>query len=283
MTRALRQQPRARPNPLVKDPTLTNDSQSEHPVVAWRKALLSDGSLFPKNDLNSTARLVGLGLSMDARWSMKAWPSATRVGGRCGLSERGVRRGFEALEAAGWVEAVERGGVAGGRRTTVWKLLTPEPLSGVTPVPESEVEPVTPEPPSTTPDKSAPTPEPLSDELEELGTELGERAPDPSSLVTRHPEEVAAALQTAATKYGRGRVSDLVAAYLAQSLRFVYASDLLGRIDRDAAAPVRLAPPVRTYCTGCNRTGWTLPLDSDIAVRCECNPDTIPPAKEATA
>jgi hypothetical protein len=31
------------------------------------------------------------------------------------------------------------------------------------------------------------------------------------------------------------------------------------------------------------RTGWILPLDSDTAERCKCNPDRIPPAREVSA
>lgn len=260
---------------------MKNDSQTEHPVVAWRKALLSDGSLYPPHDLGSTARLVGLGLSMHAYHDMRSWPSAPRVGARCGLSERAVRRGFEALEAAGWVEAVERGGVAGGRRTTVWKLITPEPLSGVTPVPESEVVETTPDSLSTTPEPDAPTPVAESDELEELDTELGERslAEIAAGLLAQHPEEAAAALGSAAARWGEGRVGQLVRAYATAGVRFVWASDLLTRLDQDAPQAVRAAPPVAAYCAECSRQGWVLPLGSNDAVRCKCNPDP----REATA
>jgi len=238
-----------------------------HPVIEWRERLLSDGRIYPAHDLPSSARFVGVALSMYAGTDMRSWPSATSVGIRCGLVDRSVRRAFADLEAAGWLTAEVRGGVAGGRRTTVWKLLTPDIVSEVTPDKSAEVNPSTSDILSTTPDKSAPTPDTESDELEELGTEL-EREPLARVIVLHHPEETDAAIAGAVGRWGSARVHELVNAYAVAGTQFTYASELRRRIDLDA--PQRPIAAVRERCNECNGAGYVLPIGSDIAVRCAC-------------
>lgn len=47
-------------------------------------------------------------------------------------------------------------------------------------------------------------------------------------------------------------------------------------------SPVRLVPVDAPRCAECNGSGWVMPLDSDAAVRCECNPSPKPVAVEAS-
>lgn len=252
----------------------------------WRKALLADGVHEAVHDLPSTARLVGAGLSMYVNpETMKAWPSAASVAVRTGLSERAVRRGFETLEAAGWLVAEVRGGVPGGRRTTLWMLTTPEPLTGVTPERESEVVAVTPDSQSTTSEPQSTTPDRESDEQGELDTEQGERGVVAlaRSLVRQHPEEADERIERASAKWGRGIVAELVARYAEGGVTFVYASDLNRRIDLDAPAPVRPAPAYRPRCGVCGNSGWLMPLGASTAERCECNPDPMMASKAVTS
>lgn len=270
VTPATLERPGVRPAPTEPEPTVSDDTERAHPVTAWREALLADGERWPAHDLPSTARLVGLGLSMHARWSMKAWPSARVVAKRCGLSERAVRSGFEALEAAGWVAAVERGGVLGGRRTTVWRLLTPERPAEVTPESPAGVEGDDLGTSFPTSEPHAPTPAPAADELEEeLGTELEgvSAAALAHSLIHHHADEAPATIQAANLRWGEARVTELVHAYAVQGQRFVYASDLRTRIDRDAPQRPRVIVP---QCPICDGTGMVLPLGASTVEPCEC-------------
>lgn len=286
---ALRQQPGTVADTSLEGDDDMDDSRKAHPAIAWRKALLADGNLWPLNTLPSTARLVGCALAEHVGPTGQAYPGAPTLAARTGLSERSVRTNLDVLAAAGWLVETDRGGRPGGRRTTLWTIVTPAPRSGVTHAGGSGVADPTPADDDTTPEPDALTPAAAAPELEEL-VELGERVParvDPAAWaaarITRHPEEAADVMAAAIDRHGEPAVRE---AMLALGVRkFAHGSDLTRALNAAAGTrperPALRAVGTKPDCPDCGGSGWTSAPGTNDATRCSCNPH--PTSREASA
>mgnify|MGYP000547126854 FL=1 len=287
---ALRQQPGTVVETSLEGPDMQDDSGKVHPAVIWRRAILADGERWPLNTLHSTSRLVACALAEHIDRNGQAYPGVAVLARRSGLSERAVRTHLDLLADAGWLSETERGGQAGGRRTTLWTIVTPAPPAWVTPERGAGVESETPANDATTPEPHAPTPAPPAPELEELGELEREGAPG-SDLVAwaqtrigRHPEEAADVIAALIDRHGEARVRAASRSLLAR--KFAHASDLRTAIDaaigiRPERPPLRVVS-ARPECDNCLGSGMVSPPGSNIATRCpECNPHPAPVAEGA--
>lgn len=276
---ALRKQPGTVADTSVEGDDDMDDSRKVHPAIPWRNALLADGSLWPLNTLPSTARLVGCALAEHVGPTGQAFPGAPTLAARTGLSERAVRTNLDVLADAGWLIETDRGGRPGGRRTTLWTIVTPAPRSGVTHAGGSGVIDPTPAPDDTTPEPDALTPAPAAPELEEL-VEQGREGPGRIDLtswaaarITRHPDEAGDVMAAAVDRHGEVRVREAMIRLLGRN--FAYGSQLGQAIDaviakRPARTPLR---SVKAPCSECGGSGWTSAPGTNDATRCGCNPD----------
>lgn len=81
-------------------------------LFRWRAAVLSKDC-----DLSSTARLVGIAVSMRMNSDgASAFPGGTELAERTGLSLRTIRRAEEELVSSAWLTLIEQGGSRRGSR-----------------------------------------------------------------------------------------------------------------------------------------------------------------------
>jgi hypothetical protein len=97
-------------------------TMAELVVHSWRRALCS-----PDHKLSSTARLVGLALSLDGDTNgTNCRPGAGKLAKQCNLSVSATRSALALLVDTGWLKRVSRGGQAGqARAAAVYHLTFP--------------------------------------------------------------------------------------------------------------------------------------------------------------
>lgn len=91
--------------------------------MTWRARDRVDRLELPATQKAVLSALAGYAREPD----LVAWPSLSTLAGVVGVTDRTVRRTLRALEAAGWIEAIERGG---GRRTTRYRVVLDRPEGG---------------------------------------------------------------------------------------------------------------------------------------------------------
>ncbi|MCU1451932.1 MAG: hypothetical protein JWN46_78 [Acidimicrobiales bacterium] len=214
-----------------------------------------------------TARSVALGLSMHANRRMEAWPGSGTLATELALSVRAVRNNLDVLESAGWIQLLEQGGLPGGRRTSLWKLVTPAPLAGVThPTLEppagvtlergAGVQDATPAPPSTTLEPRSTTPAPPATELEELEElEEGDALTVARQLVSRHHDELPDLLAELQTERGNTAITHALTTLQLDGRRYQFPSGLRTAITNtlnQTPAPHPARPPCPLQCHNLN-------------------------------